>query len=116
MIQIQIVKSGTNIAGFQISGHAGYAPSGQDIVCAAASFLAITVINSLEVQLGVEGIVKSRDGFLYYRLPAGLQQEQQHTAQIILQTLVIGFQNLKEEYPKYISIQNLRIKGGALEC
>ena len=85
-------------------------------VCAAASFLAITVINSLEVQLGVEGTVKSRDGFLYYRLPVDLQQEQQYTAQIILQTLVIGFQNLKEEYPKYISIQNLRIKGGALEC
>ena len=113
MIQIQIIKSGTNIAGFQISGHAGYAPSGQDIVCAAASFLTITVINSLEVQLGVEGIVKSQDGFLYYRLPVDLQQD---TAQIILQTLVIGFQNLKEEYPKYISIQNLRIKGGALEC
>ena len=73
------------------------------------------MINSLEVQLGAEGTVKTRDGFLYYRLPAGLQQEQQHTAQIILQTLVTGFQNLKEEYPKYISIQNLRIKGGALE-
>jgi len=115
MIRVQIVKSGIGIEGFQISGHAGYAPSGQDIVCAAASFLATTVVNSLELQLGVAGTVQSEDGYLSYRLPGGLSQEQQHTAQIILQTLVTGFQNLQEAYPKYISIQNLRIKGGALK-
>lgn len=115
MIRLQFVKSGKDIEGFQISGHAGYAPHGQDIVCAAASFLAITVINSLELQLGAEGRVKSEDGYLSYQLPEALTQEQWHTAQIILQTLATGFQNLKEEYPKYISIQNVRIKGGALE-
>ena len=115
MIRVQLVKSGKRIEGFQISGHAGYAPSGQYIVCAAASFLATTVVNSLELQLGAEGTVNSKDGYLYYRLPGSLSAEQQHTAQIILQTLATGFQNLKEAYPKYISIQNLRIKGGALE-
>ena len=92
-----------------------YAQHGQDIVCAAASFLAITVVNSLELQLGKEGTVKSDDGYLYYRLPQGLTEKEQEVAQVILRTLVTGYQNLKEEYPKYISIQNLRIKGGALE-
>ena len=115
MIRVQLVKSGHHITGFQISGHAGYAEHGQDIVCAAASFLAITVVNSLELQLGKVGTVESDDGYLDYRLPQGLSEEQMATAQIILKTLVTGFQNLKDEYPKYISIQNLRIKGGALE-
>lgn len=115
MIRVQFVKSGKNITGFQISGHAGYAPSGQDIVCAAVSFLAISVVNSLELQLDIAGMEKSQDGFIYYRLPDFLNQEQQRTAQIILQTLAVGFQNLREEYPKYISIQNVKIKGGALE-
>lgn len=115
MINVQIVRSGNHIAGFQISGHAGYAVHGQDIVCAAASFLAITVVNSLELQLGKAGTVKSEDGYLYYRLPQGLTDTEQETAQVILRTLLTGYQNLKEEYPKYISIQNLRIKGGALE-
>lgn len=115
MIRIQIVRSGKNIVGFQVSGHAGYAPGGQDIVCAAVSFLAVTVVNSLELQLGVSGVEKSQDGFLYYRLSDSLDQKQQYTAQIILQTLVTGFQNLKEEYPKYISIQNVKIKGGAVK-
>lgn len=115
MIKVQIARSGDAITGFQVSGHAGYAAHGQDIVCAAASFLAITVVNSLELQLGKEGTVKTDDGYLYYRLPQGLNDTQMATAQIILKTLATGFQNLKEEYPKYISIQNLRIKGGALE-
>jgi uncharacterized protein YsxB (DUF464 family) len=72
------------------------------------------VVNSLEVQLGCEGIVKGgEDGYLSYRLPEELTEKQQETAQVIMRTLETGFQNLKEEYPKYISIQNLRIKGGA---
>ena len=71
-------------------------------------------MNSLELQLGSEGTVKGgEDGYLSYRLPEGLNPKQQETAQIILRTLETGFQNLREEYPKYISIQNLRIKGGA---
>lgn len=115
MIRLQLIKQGKNIAGFQLSGHAGYAPSGSDIVCAAASFLAITVVNSLEVQLGIAPLVRSEDGFLDCRLPQGLCAAQQSTAQIILRTMATGFQNLQETYPAYILIQNVRIKGGALE-
>ena len=68
-------------------------------------------IAKLSVELPI--VKGGEDGYLYYRLPEGLNQKQQETAQIILQTLATGFQNLREEYPKYISIQNLRIKGGA---
>ena len=69
----------------------------------------------MEQQLGVEGSVQSEDGYLSYQLPESLTQEQQQMAQIILRTLVTGLQNLQETYPKYISIQNVRIKGGALK-
>ena len=116
MNRIDIFRNLSNdIVKVELDGHTGYAEAGQDIVCAAASFLAITVVNSLELQLGAAGTVKSDDGYLYYRLPQGLTDAQMATAQIILKTLATGFQNLKDEYPKYISIQNLRIKGGALE-
>ena len=77
--------------------------------------MSITVVNSLEQQLGVEGSVQSEDGYLSYQLPEELTQEQQQMAQIILRTLVTGLQDLQETYPKYISIQNVRIKGGALK-
>lgn len=36
------------ITGFSVAGHAGYAESGKDIICAAVSCLTINTINSVE--------------------------------------------------------------------
>lgn len=43
MIDISIRRDGITI-----SGHAGYAPAGQDIVCAGVSALTQTLIKSIE--------------------------------------------------------------------
>lgn len=49
MTNIEIIKSKDNhYLGFTVSGHSGYAMSGEDIVCAAISFSAINTINSIE--------------------------------------------------------------------
>ena len=49
MIKATIFRNNADeLVGFEISGHAGFAERGQDIVCAAVSFLATTVVNSLE--------------------------------------------------------------------
>ena len=48
MIQVTISKTRNNeIKSFVMSGHAGYAESGQDIVCSAVSVLTINTINAL---------------------------------------------------------------------
>jgi len=106
MIQARSNWSGNNIVGFEISGHAGYAPHGEDIVCAAASFLAITVENSLELQLGVEGKVNVQEGRLSYELPSDLTEAQMQTAQTILRVFDTGFQNLAKEYPKFVQYKS----------
>ena len=46
-----------------MKGHAGFAPHGQDIVCAAVSFLA-TCTNALESIAGIVPKVRQKDGFL----------------------------------------------------
>ena len=49
MICVTVVQTkDKQIRAFQVAGHAGYAESGQDIVCSAVSALTITTINSLE--------------------------------------------------------------------
>ena len=50
MIHVTVYREFSKIEyiGFQTSGHAGYAPEGQDIVCAAASVLTINTINAIE--------------------------------------------------------------------
>lgn len=106
MIRARSIWSGNNIIGFEIKGHAEYAPHGEDIVCAAASFLAITVENSLELQLGKAGTVSQQDGKLSYELPANLTETQMQTAQTILQVFDTGFQNLAKEYPKFVQYKS----------
>lgn len=46
MIKITLTKNS-----LYITGHAQYAPSGQDIVCAAVSILAFTFMNTYQVQV-----------------------------------------------------------------
>lgn len=106
MIRARSIWSGNHITGFEISGHAGYAPHGEDIVCAAASFLAITVENSLELQLGKAGKVSQQDGKLSYELPEGLTEEKMQVAQTILQVFDTGFHNLANEYPKFVQYKS----------
>ena len=49
MTTITITKSSDdNFKRIECSGHAGFADSGEDIVCAAVSVLAINLLNSIE--------------------------------------------------------------------
>ena len=49
MIRVVFYKdSKDEYIGFSLSGHAGYAKAGQDIVCAAVSALCLNTVNSVE--------------------------------------------------------------------
>ena len=48
MIRVTVEKSNDTYVSFRSKGHAGYAPAGEDIVCAAVSALIITTVNSIE--------------------------------------------------------------------
>ena len=49
MIKVIIKRDKDKVAkGIEISGHAGYAEYGQDIICAAVSVLALNMANSVE--------------------------------------------------------------------
>ena len=93
------------LTGFSAKGHAGYAESGSDIVCAGVSVLTTTCVNTLEKVCGFEPIVSGgKDGMLTCFLPARLTAEQQHDAQVIMQFLEQGLRDLAESYNKYIKL------------
>lgn len=99
------------LVGFDISGHAGYAEKGKDIVCAAVSFLATTTVNSLEEQLIVSPHyrVNEADGHLHcYLSLEKMDRGDREKAQVILKTLEIGLKSLEQEYGKYIKLQQRR--------
>lgn len=102
MIDVVFRKKEQDIVGFKLSGHAGYAKSGKDIVCAAVSALAINAVNSIEKLTTASAMTKQADGYLDYRL----KNSQDNKARLLLKSFEYGIQSIEKEYhgKEYISI------------
>lgn len=82
-----------------ISGHANYAPKGQDIVCAAVSALSYTLEESLK-RLTDDKIECLRQPGLMSIKYEGLSER----GQLLIRSFFIGVQMIAEEYPDYVRI------------
>lgn len=90
------------ISRFLMQDHAGYAESGSDIVCAAASALAQNTVNSIE-QFTDDAFTVDVDevsGGLDVRLESGYSKE----TELLLNSLILGLQGIEEEYMEYIDV------------
>lgn len=84
----------------EMEGHAGYAESGRDIVCAAASSLVSTLMLALNAQLGSRSDIyfdDPRAGPMV--LDCGPQAEDMETARLIFSTIACGLEALAYRYP-----------------
>ena len=78
----------------RISGHAGYAPRGSDIVCAAVSAIACTLLEYLR-QTGTAVEVRAGSGALCLRCPTG------GSADGAIAMALTGLHKTAETYPRY---------------
>jgi len=93
---------------FELSGHAGFAEEGQDIVCAGISALSIAAVNGLEHFLSVVPKVQEADGHLTCQL-FGIPEQELEKAQWILQTMTLGIEQIQTTYGQdYIIIDRRR--------
>lgn len=119
MVEIH-TSSADRITSLSVADHAGLAEEGSDVICAAASTLVYTAIGALEDLCGWTDfyrIVSDDDGesipFSEITCPATLSDETSlRTAQVILQTVRIGFLQLEltaqEDYGnQYIQVQQI---------
>ena len=106
MTTVQLRRNENDITGICVSGHSGYARSGSDIVCAAASILITTCANALESAVHVHPVVdvEQRAAIIDVSLPENLSPAQLHDAQIVFQTIVQGFTDIAAQYPRYLQI------------
>ena len=106
MTTVTFYSQGSRITGFEVKGHSGYAPEGEDIVCAAitsAVRLAECTINDV---LGLEASVKvkEKDASISLKLPGALGQTNEATCQALMTALMVYFTTLHEEYPDNIIV------------
>ena len=109
MTKINIYRKGKDIVKYTVSGHTEFANAGEDIVCAAISALAMNALNGLTDVVGLLVGYEVRDGYLECILPENLSEEERKSANVLLDSLVLSFENLKKQYGKYITIRKLEV-------
>ena len=94
---------------FEMQGHSGYAPRGEDIVCAALTSAVRLTECAVNDVLGLEAPVKVRDkdASISLKLPNGLGQTNEKTCQTLLAALLVHCVQLAEEYPENISVMEV---------
>ena len=105
MIKIKIFRqSDGKISGFSVTGHAGTAEYGQDIVCAAVSALAQTALLGVGKHLHRKLEYKVASGDLYMKL----KDEPDDLTEAILETMILGFLEIENINPQSVRISEHR--------
>ena len=110
MIKVQYWNGADGSRNLQMQGHAGAAPKGQDLVCAGASTLALTLGRAAAL-MEEEGML-ARPGLV--RLEAGVtaisvlpREDWVAVVDIVFWTILLGLSRLAQAYPQYV-----QLKGG----
>lgn len=108
MIKAVFFKNSDNyISGFRVKGHADYADSGEDIVCAAVSALTVNAVNSIEYFTSDKFTYKNKSGFFEFRFKENTSGSE---AQLLLHSLLLGLQAIQKDYSsKYISVTSKEV-------
>jgi uncharacterized protein YsxB (DUF464 family) len=109
MTDITIKRRSGRVVAIQCDGHTGYGEEGEDIVCAALSSIVQTAILGLMGVVGVDVGLKRDDqkGHLSAKLPDKMTAQQKVQAAAILDTLLLGVQDLYEGYSDFINLEVL---------
>ncbi len=109
MTTVTIKKSSDEIyKGLEVKGHAGFAESGKDIVCAAVSVLTINLVNSLEefTDDPFKGSMDEKKGIIKLDFSETPSKE----AELLLKSYELGINGIFSEYGKdFLNIKIRRV-------
>ena len=100
MTRIRMLGQAGNYTGFEVSGHAGAGSKGNDLVCAAISFLATTCANALNSVAGAQVKATQEEGYLKAEVPAPGNEQ----VQTILSTFYQGARDLEAAHPRHVKL------------
>ena len=103
MINVRIKYKQDMIQELTVSGHAGYADRGEDLICAGVSSICIGLCNALdllhancEIEIGDNNITINHIG-------------NDDLSQTVLQTAIIQLETVEEQANKYLKINKLEV-------
>jgi uncharacterized protein YsxB (DUF464 family) len=111
VIKVNVQRSSDGvITGFKVSGHAGFAEYGEDIVCSAVSAIVLTAVGYAESVYNPEDEEAKRcftekSGNITWHCPEGLSEETQKTVNTVFDAMVYGLKQICENYGnKYLVV------------
>jgi uncharacterized protein YsxB (DUF464 family) len=105
MIRVEVFETSGRITRFSVSGHAGYAEAGEDIVCAAVSALTLNAVNSCEKLLGIRLSYEDDGDMLVCDVP---RTERDSEVQLLLRSMVFGLEQTQTLYPEHVRVVHRR--------
>lgn len=95
---ITVTVSGNGVV---MRGHAGYADSGPDLVCCAASVLAYTLVGALKnLAGGAQCRMEPGDACITFAKTA--------KADLLVEAFLIGLLQLQAQYPDHVTVVDIR--------
>ena len=109
MTKVTFHMDGARINGFESQGHSGFAPEGEDIVCAAITSTVRLVECAVNDVLGLGAAVKVDPdrALISLKLPGGLSQTAESTCQTLLTAMMLYLSELRDEYPEHITVREV---------
>ena len=101
MTHVDVKRNGVGqIVECHFQGHAGAAPYGEDIVCAAISMLSQTSILGLHEVAQQAMEYQMEDGELHILLSEPINE----SGQAILETMLLGIKNVADQYSDFVRV------------
>ena len=102
MISVRFFEKQGKLSGVSVSGHAGYAAYGQDIVCASVTSAVQLTANGITEILKIPCDVSAEENCVAVMLSG--EGESEEEAVHFLQALYLQLSILAEDYPKSVKI------------
>ncbi|MDD6301741.1 MAG: ribosomal-processing cysteine protease Prp [Bacillales bacterium] len=97
MVRVNILSKDEIVYGLEVKGHADFATSGKDLICAGVSCIITGGFNAFNKE-DIEEITLE-DGYAKVILKPGSESLK------VLDTIIIQLQTIQEGYSKYIQIK-----------
>lgn len=99
MIKVVLLSRSGQACGFRVTGHAGYAESGSDIVCASVTTAVQMTANGVTECAGVPAEIKVEENLVSLLLPANCQDA---AACKMLEAFELEIKLLAQDYNEYV--------------
>lgn len=100
MIKIIIKTDEDKIIGYNVFGHANFAPKGKDIVCNAVSSITQTALLGLKELLKKDIEFEQDNGLLRVQI-----NNPDKDSNLVLETMLLGLKEIEKIYPKNVLLK-----------